>query len=90
MRIVIGAGIGKAGGEHGCGLYFCGTHKIGEHQQCERCLAEAAPFPAKPDHPDWIRHKLTDESWLRWRAENVLEVLKLQGQLDALPSPEQA
>jgi hypothetical protein len=26
------------------------------------------PFEPKPDTPEWINHKLTDESWAKWRA----------------------
>ena len=56
----------------GCGLFFCGKHLNGANL-CDRCAsADEAynPFPAKPDHLTWIRHKLTDPSWGRWRKEN--------------------
>ena len=59
------------GGERGCGLYFCGLH-LGE--RCSRCRNYRSPFTPKSDHPDWIHHKLTDESWAEWRAENPDEV----------------
>lgn len=56
------------GGEAGCGLYFCGKHRqSGEWQRCERCDLEKPPFEAKSDHPDWIKHKMTDPSWDEWR-----------------------
>lgn len=55
------------GGEDGCGLYFCGQH-LGAGQLCERCQTNGDIFIAKPDHPDWIRHKQTDPSWADWRA----------------------
>jgi hypothetical protein len=51
----------------GCGLYFCGEH---HGHVCERCERGLEPFPAKPDVPEWINWKLTDESWSQWRAEN--------------------
>jgi len=65
------------GGELGCGLYFCGKHLYvgqGDPQMCERCCDEEPAFEPKPDHPDWIKHKLTDESWQEWRGENTEEV----------------
>lgn len=73
------------GGEHGCGLYFCGEHMHhapvldeGEEetddteyrQCCERCRDLEPPFDAKPDIEVWVNHKLTHESWAEWRAEN--------------------
>lgn len=64
------------GGDKGCGLYFCGEHLSGGWgpgvvQRCSRCRNghRRHPFVAKPDHPDWIRHKATDPSWAAWRAE---------------------
>lgn len=56
------------GGDDGCGLYFCEAH--GGGHLCPRCEASKPPYKRiKPDHPDWIQHKLTDESWAAWRAE---------------------
>lgn len=66
------------GGEEGCGLYFCSKHQVDVAQQCERCSDGLEPFDAKPDHPTWIKHKLTDESWQQWRDENPAEVALLQ------------
>ncbi len=66
------------GGEHGCGLHFCGKHLGGLHQQCERCWDDQTPFDPKPDHPDWVNWKLTDESWQQWRDENPGEVEKMR------------
>ncbi len=60
------------GGDNGCGLYFCGEHRSGV--LCARCRNQKRPFAAKPDHPRWIAHKLTDESWAAWRAENQADV----------------
>jgi hypothetical protein len=64
------------GGEHGCGLFFCNPH-LTLTQLCDRCLAGQAPFDAKPDHPRWTRHKLTDASWQQWRDENPAEVRRI-------------
>ncbi len=61
------------GGQHGCGLYFCAAHltlSLSRPQLCEKCFKYQKPFAAKPEHPDWIKHKLTDESWQQWRDEN--------------------
>lgn len=60
------------GGDEGCGLYFCDKHICcNGTPQCERCVAGKEPFKAKPDHPDWIKHKATDPSWAEWRAEQA-------------------
>lgn len=54
------------GERDGCGLYFCGDHGAG--QLCPRCLAYKPPYKhPKPEHPRWIRHKLTAPSWAKWR-----------------------
>lgn len=67
------------GGEHGCGLYFCGEHlHQNDHQNCERCACDAKPFESKPDHPDWIKWKLSDESWQAWRDEHPTEVERMR------------
>jgi hypothetical protein len=62
------------GGISGCGLYFCGDHRLFWDDEgnriCQRCSDGRKPFTPKPEHPDWIRHKLTDESWAEWRKEN--------------------
>ena len=59
------------GGEHGCGLYFCEDHQVGEHQTCEHCAAQdGQEFEPTPDTPEWINHKLADESWAKWREEH--------------------
>lgn len=74
------------GGDKGCGLYFCGEHLSGGWgagvvQRCSRCRNRKPPFGAKPDVERWIRHKLTDESWARWRAENPQEVMEMRAGL---------
>jgi hypothetical protein len=70
------------GGEHGCGLYFCAKHhSFGDHgrELCERCLNGQEPFLPTADHPSWINHQLTDESWQLWRDENPEEVARMKG-----------
>lgn len=72
------------GGEHGCGLYFCSKHhSFGGHRLCECCddTPGGPTFEPKPDLPIWINHKLSDESWARWRAENPGEVALLHEDL---------
>ncbi|GAB3416721.1 hypothetical protein GCM10027318_34000 [Massilia agilis] len=66
------------GGETGCGLFFCEQHLASGH--CERCTRHRAPFSPKPDLPAWIRHKLKDESWQRWRKLHPKEVAALRDQ----------
>jgi hypothetical protein len=66
------------GGERGCGLFFCGQHLGGMHCRCTRCTQGEAPFTPTPDHPNWIRWKLTNESWRQWRDQNPGDVAKLQ------------
>lgn len=61
------------GGDHGCGLYFCNEHGGG----ARTCCAAHLPFTAKSDVPEWIDHKLTDESWSAWRSRNPNEVAQL-------------
>lgn len=45
---------------------------------CERCAKGKSPFPYKPEHPEWIAHLLTDESWEEWRKKNLQEVEELK------------
>ena len=65
------------GGDDGCGLYFCAEHRGGE-----ACTHKG--FAPTLDHPIWIRHKLTHESWQQWRDENPAEVEALQFLLGAI------
>lgn len=58
------------GGDKGCGLFFCSHHAFMPYSRCTRCKNYKKPYPAKPDHPEWIQWKLTDESWAEWRQEN--------------------
>lgn len=80
------------GGEHGCGLYFCDAHQLiaGDRrnnvQLCSRCYGgRGGPYKPTPDTPEWIHHKLTDESWKRWRETNVHEVAQLVSKLAKQP-----
>ena len=89
------------GGEHGCGLYFCTKHLtyygrrhfgapggVLHMQLCERCgkKSKKGPFEPTPDVPEWLNHKLTDESWGPWRAENPDEVTRITALLAAAPT----
>jgi hypothetical protein len=75
------------GGEHGCGLFFCGSHLFYcsddeiTCQRCERCCADEEPFEPTPDTKEWIDWKLSDESWATWRAENSEEVAGLTNEV---------
>jgi hypothetical protein len=79
------------GGEHGCGLYFCGddlsySEIEGEDrlvQLCERCQAGEPPFEPTPDTAEWLRWKLTDESWTVWRGQHPAEVQQIEAALAA-------
>jgi hypothetical protein len=77
------------GGEHGCGLFFCGEHLLlsSRGQLCVCCyhMGETT-FEPTPDHPEWIQHKLTDPSWSEWRSENTELVAKMREQLTAAES----
>lgn len=80
------------GGEDGCGLFFCSDHlRVGvegkDHQVCECCAKGDTPFNPKPDVPEWNRHKLTDETWQRWRDENPDEVAKMTATLATEGAP---
>jgi hypothetical protein len=35
------------------------------------------------DKPEWLLHKLTDESWQQWRDENPNEVARIRADLAA-------
>lgn len=82
---------GEPFSEHGCDRYFCEKHRVlhcfnaGGRRECvevcERCDKRKNPFPYKPEHPDWVKHLLTDKSWAKWRKENRGEVYKLKHNL---------
>ncbi|SDQ43502.1 hypothetical protein SAMN05216569_1112 [Pseudoxanthomonas sp. CF125] len=73
------------GGEHGCGLYVCTEHseyagdKRDNVRLCKACRYGKHTYLATADHPDWIAHKLADESWQQWRDENPDEAAALHG-----------
>lgn len=62
-----GMGYACGGGLPGdaCGRYFCTEH--GGGSDCPH--TDDAP-PLKPEHPEWIAHKLTCPSWRAWREEH--------------------
>ena len=78
---------GEPFSERGCDMYFCSKHLIYHNfnvgggreirEVCERCDKYRPQFPYKPEHPDWIKHLLTDKSWAEWRKENPDEVKAL-------------
>jgi hypothetical protein len=82
------------GGEYGCGLYFCPEHMDSRKprysdryvQLCPRCFRYRPPFSAKPDIEEWVRHKLTDESWAEWRKRNPEWVAENAERLSAVSS----
>lgn len=71
------------GGDHGCGLYFCGDHlwyaergPDGQRESvslCQRCQTGQEPFEATPDTDDWTHHKATHPSWEAWRQATAEE-----------------
>lgn len=77
------------GGEHGCGLFFCGKHQktAGDRrdnaQLCRRCYHGRAPFKPTADLPVWIRFKLRDSSWAGWRKRHPDLVDAIRAQLRA-------
>lgn len=88
-------GFGGDGGDEGCGLHFCGEHlamrfvdpDVDEDepcrgQLCEACAAEQPSYTPKPDHPEWINWKLTDESWEEWRQHNPQAVEAMRAALE--------
>jgi hypothetical protein len=69
------------GGEKGCGLFFCGHHLSHAREGgpfCPRCARYRDSYKAKPDKWEWVNHKLTHESWQKWRDENPDEVASLR------------
>lgn len=75
-------------GGDGCGLYFCSLH-IMVGGECDRCRKGKPPFNPKPDIAEWIRFKLTDDSWAKWREENPewVKTHKANAILDAVFTP---
>lgn len=68
------------GGDRGCGLYFCLDH-LSLDLLCDRCENNLEPFELKPDHPEWIEHKLNCPSWQKWRDANPDVVQKLKEEI---------
>lgn len=72
------------GGDYGCGLFFCHKHKrtAGQSQEhsplCARCYSGKSPFEPTPDTAEWVKWKLTDESWRQWRDENPEAVAAME------------
>lgn len=68
------------GGECGCGLYFCSKHLIisfsgreDATQLCPKCARyDYKHYKPKPEHPEWINWKMTDPSWAKWRASQLI------------------
>lgn len=81
--------------EYGCGLYFCSKHLLWGRvprgtdryvQNCYRCSQYKKPYKPKPEHPEWMRHKLKDPSWNIWRNNNRETVLQYKQALKELKS----
>jgi hypothetical protein len=73
-------------GGSGCGLYFCSVH-LSHHRKgvgrcCQRCAEDQKPFDPKPDVKDWVKWKLTDNSWWKWRKENPQKVSEMKAMLE--------
>jgi hypothetical protein len=78
------------GGEHGCGLYFCGEHLTGTRKAgdrfvwvCGRCDKNRPPYEPTADTTEWLEWKLTDESWEQWRQESPADVVRARAALAA-------
>lgn len=79
------------GGEHGCGLYFCGDHLECREprgsdtavQNCRRCMTYKMPYKPKPDRREWVEHKLSDPSWQEWRDGHPSIVAELRAEIAA-------
>jgi len=85
---------GMGGGQYGCGLFFCEEHLYygivdASESLCERCCDGQEPFDPTPDTMEWLRHKLIDESWARWREECPQEVADNELMLQHLIAKEQ-
>ena len=51
------------------------------HLVCLRCDTYKPSYNAKPDSIEWVRFKLSDESWEQWRQDNPKEVEKMRALL---------
>ena len=76
------------GGDHGCGLFFCPKHQRSAGRSrdysplCSRCYSGKSSFEPTPDTAEWVKWKLTDESWQQWRDENPRAVAELTATLE--------
>lgn len=79
------------GGDRGCGLYFCRECLFahGDGSLCIRCCSDQYPYEPKPDLPEWMHWKLTDESWAEWRANEGREFTDAWSWFCSLFTPEQ-
>ncbi|SHU64691.1 Uncharacterised protein [Mycobacteroides abscessus subsp. abscessus] len=87
------------GGDHGCGLFFCGEHlgfacSDDERKSCgytpmlcQRCTDYEQPFEPSREHPTWLEFKLVDESWAHWRSEHPAAVAAMRAELAKYPQP---
>lgn len=85
---------------NGCGGFFCSEHRT--WKSCDDC--DSGMFSGwgpdyQKEHPDWLTHVLTDESWEEWRNDpenhecvkryqNMLEKYKEDGYEGKTDSPE--
>lgn len=90
------------GGDYGCGRFFCEAHHLytylgdGEEDDdssyefyaevCERCARDEPPFDPSPDTVEWLRWKLTDDSWAEWRHLHPDKVAQARERVAAMPS----
>jgi hypothetical protein len=65
---------------NGCGLFFCGEH-LRVTGVCARCSSGRTAFKPKADVDEWLRHKLADASWGKWRKAHPVEVENIRRQL---------
>lgn len=77
------------GGDKGCGLYFCEKHlyirSLRSPQLCDRCQKQRKPFAPTPDTVTWLRFKMTDPSWARWRRQQLRKERKASEEHELLP-----
>jgi len=65
--------INTDGEDRGCGLHSVLTTCLDSRSSDSFVNAAThaqTPFARKPDLAEWSNHKLTDQSWAQWRAEN--------------------
>jgi hypothetical protein len=84
------------GGEHGCGLYFCGDHMWRRNPRntdelvdnCKRCMTYKRPYKAKPDIAEWTEFKMIDPSWQSWRDSKKVIRAAADGNSEQAVTPE--